>query len=206
MIKNTVKQRSKNIATRDEILLGTNRFPNLSEMVRTEVDLSIAFSQNINNKGPVKIQPVIIKRGAEEFEKLRLQTENSKSGRPRVFMFTYGDPVIRRERSTFAGNFFACGGYEVHDNIGFSSVDEGINEAIRCKPDIIVICSSDDEYTVIAPEIYQKLKDNALIVVAGIPESINELKKAGIEHFIHRRVNIIEELNKYNQLLRNVSE
>lgn len=202
MIENTVAERNKNIATRDEILLGTNRFPNLNEVIRTEIDLSIAFSQNINNKEPDEIQPVLIKRGAEEFEKLRLQTENSKTGRPKVFMFTYGDPVIRRERSTFAGNFFACGGYEVHDNIGFSSVDEGINEAIRCKPDIIVICSSDDEYTVIAPEIYQKLKNKALIVIAGVPESINELKETGIGHFIHRRVNIIEELNKYNQLLK----
>ncbi|UCH14809.1 MAG: acyl-CoA mutase large subunit family protein [Bacteroidales bacterium] len=201
MIKNTVEQRSTNIATRDEILLGTNRFPNLSEMVRTEVELSVAFSQNINNKEPGKIQPVLIRRGAEEFEKLRLQTETSKRGRPRVFMFTYGDPVIRRERSTFSGNFFACGGYEVHDNIGFSSVEEGINEAVRCNPDIVVICSSDDEYAVIAPEIYQKLKNKALIVIAGVPESISELKKAGIEHFIHRRVNIIEELNKYNELL-----
>ncbi len=202
MIEKTVTQRKDNLATRAEVLLGTNRFPNLNEMVGSEINSSKAHTGNMGDKKSIKIKPVEIKRGAEEFEKLRLQAESSKSMRPKVFMFTYGDLAIRRARSTFAGNFFACGGYEVIDNLGFNTVKEGIDEAIASKPSIVVVCSSDDEYAAITPIIYKKLKDKALIVMAGIPDCITELKELGIEHFVYSGINILDELKKYHELLK----
>jgi len=202
MIEKTVNQRKVNIATKAEVLLGTNRFPNLNEMAGGEIDLPKAHTENIVNKNANEIQPVKIRRGAEEFEKLRLQTERSKKIRPKVFMFTFGDLAIRRARSAFAGNFFACGGYEVIDNLGFNTVEEGIDTAMASKASIIVICSSDNENAAIAPVVYKKLKDKALIVIAGIPDSIAELRELGIEHFIYSGINILDELKKYNKLLK----
>ena len=206
MVEKTVAKRNNNIATRTEVLLGTNRFPNLNEMIGSEIDLSIACTGNIGDKEAGKIRPVRIKRGAEEFEKLRLQTETSRSIRPKVFMFTYGDLAIRRARSTFAVNFFACGGYEVIDNLGFTTVEEGINEAIASKANVVVVCSSDHEYTAITPIIYEKLKHKALIVVTGIPDCIGELRELGIEHFIYSGINILDELKKYHRLLEIASD
>jgi methylmalonyl-CoA mutase len=202
VIEKTVKQRYNNIATRTEVLLGTNRFPDLNETAGDKIVLSRIDNENIDTKKSSNIKTVKLRRGAEEFEKIRLQTETGRRIRPKVFMFTYGDLAVRRERSTFAGNFFACGGYEVIDNLGFSDVEEGINEAIASKSNIVVICSSDDQYKEIIPVIYKKLKNKAVIAVSGIPDCINELRELGIEHFVYKGINIIDELRKYHRLLK----
>jgi methylmalonyl-CoA mutase len=69
-----------------------------------------------------------------------------------------------------------------------------------------VICSSDDEYPVIAPEIYSLLKDKAIIVVAGFPkDAVDELRAKGLEHFIHVRSNVLDELKKFQGLVGVVS-
>ena len=148
-----------------------------------------------------KVEPVTTARGAEQFEKLRLGAESN--ARPAVFMLTYGETNARRARAIFASNFFACGGFKVTDNLGFVTVEEGIREAIRSRAQIVVICSSDNKYAEIAPEIYDKLKNRAIIVVAGLPDSIDKLRKKGIEHFIHSGMNMLDELKKYNDLLKN---
>jgi methylmalonyl-CoA mutase len=198
----TAAIRKNNIATGDEVLLGTNRFPDFNESVKKEIDISLMFPRDMEEKkGSKKVKLLKAVRGAEQFEKLRLGSENK--ARPAVFMLTYGEINARRARAIFASNFFACGGFKVTDNLGFANVEEGIREAIRSRAQIVVICSSDNTYAEIAPEIYEKLKNRAIIVVAGIPDSIDELRKNGIEHFIHSRMNMIDELKKYNDLLKN---
>ncbi len=206
IIERTVARRNNNIATRSEVLLGTNLFPGFNEMVRDEIDLSVVYPEDISVKGNNKIKPVKINRGAEKFEKLRLKAEIRKGIRPKVFLFTYGDLVIRRLRAAFAGNFFGCGGYEIIDNVGFANVEDGINEAVASKASIVVICSSDNEYAEIAPVIYKKLKNKALVVIAGIPGCISELRESGIEHFVYSGINILDELRKYHSLLEIDSE
>ena len=78
---------------------------------------------------------------------------------------------------------------------------EGVSEALKLKADIVVICSSDEEYMSFAPEIYDSLKEKAIIVVAGNPASIDELKSKGLENFIHMRSNVIEMLAEFNNKL-----
>ena len=48
-------------------------------------------------------------------------------------MLTYGNLAMRLARSQFSGNFFACAGYEVIDNLGFSTAQEGVDAAIACQ-------------------------------------------------------------------------
>ena len=91
------------------------------------------------------IEPVRLFRGSEEFEKLRMAADKA-SKRPVVFMLTIGNPAMRKARSQFSCNFFACGGYRVIDNNGFNTVEEGVKAAMEAHADIIVICSSDEEY------------------------------------------------------------
>ena len=117
-------------------------------------------------------------------------------------MFTYGSLAMRLARSQFSRNFFACAGYEVIDNPGFKTIDEGIKACLERKPEIVVICSADEEYKNIAPEIYERLKDRAIIVIAGYPkDDIEDLKSKGIAHFIHIRSNILETLKNFHELL-----
>jgi len=109
---------------------------------------------------------------------------------------------MRLARSQFSSNFFACAGYEIIDNLGFDSVAEGVDAAREKGADVVVLCSSDDEYVQLAPEAYNLLKGGKeLFVVAGAPACMEELKEQGVEHFIHVRSNVLETLQVFNDKL-----
>ncbi len=139
-------------------------------------------------------------RAADEFEALRLQTENS-GRRPKAFMLTIGNLAMRQARAQFSCNFLACAGYEVIDNLGFATVEEGVEAAMKANADIVVICSSDDEYAEHAIPAFQALNGRAMFIVAGAPACMEDLKAAGIENFIHVRCNVLETLREYNAKL-----
>lgn len=200
IISAEASKKDNDIAIRKRSVLGTNQYPNISESVTVEPDPSIA-------KTDIKIedyQPLIVYRGSEKLEEPRLSTDEfAKSHkRPVVWMFTYGDLAMRKARSEFAANFFGCAGYEIVDNLGFNTIEEGIAAAIKTKPEIVVICSSDEEYKDIAEPIYNALIDNSVIVLAGYPkEQIDRLNEIGLTNFIHIKSNLLDELKKYQKLL-----
>ena len=94
------------------------------------------------------------------------------------------------------------------DNLGFDSAESGVNSAINNKADIIVICSSDEEYPVNVPEIDSILKQKSsnqakkpILVVAGAPACMEELKSKGIDHFINVRSNLVQTLESFQKEL-----
>jgi len=108
---------------------------------------------------------------------------------------------MRLARSQFSSNFFACAGYKIVDNLGFETVQAGIDAALDAKADIVVLCSSDDEYAQYAPEAFKILDGRALFVVAGAPACMDELKAQGITEFIHVRSNVLDTLKSFNEKL-----
>jgi methylmalonyl-CoA mutase len=196
-VEETAITRSNNIATRREILLGTNQYPNFNEEIKSNIDTSILNTVDTIEGEVVKTIKKF--RGAIAFEALRLATENATK-RPKVFMLTYGNLAFRKARATFACNFFACAGYEVVDNLGFHSAEEGVKAAQNAKADIIVVCSSDDEYAEFVPQV-KELVGKSLLVVAGAPKCMDELKAKGIENFIHVKSNVLETLQGFNKQL-----
>jgi methylmalonyl-CoA mutase len=195
-IEATAQNRDNLIATRREILVGTNQYPNFNENADENFNDSIAF-QHSSPENP-SIKPIKKYRGAIDFEKLRLAVEKHPGKKPMVFMLTYGNLAMRKVRATFACNFFACAGYEVVDNLGFQTAEDGVKKALAANADIIVICSSDDEYTEIAPAVFNLVNDKAIVVVAGAPASMDELKQKGLENFIHMKSNLLETLKSYH--------
>jgi methylmalonyl-CoA mutase len=116
-------------------------------------------------------------------------------------MLTIGNLVWRQARAQFSTNFLACAGYKVIDNLGFQTVEEGVDAALKAGADIVVICSSDDEYAEYAPAAFKYLNGRAMFVVAGAPACADDLRQAGIEHFIHVKVNQLETLRLFNEKL-----
>ena len=58
------------------------------------------------------------------------------------------------------------------DNLGFPTVEEGIEAAMAAKADIVVLCSSDDEYAEYAVPAFKALNGRAMfIVIAQHPET-----------------------------------
>jgi len=101
----------------------------------------------------------------------------------------------------FAGNFFGCAGYEIVNNQNFNTIESGVKAALEAKADIVVVCSADEAYAEIVPQVFEGLGDKAITVVAGNPECAEELRSKGIQNFIHVRSNLLESLKEYHKLL-----
>jgi methylmalonyl-CoA mutase len=184
-------------ATRREFILGTNQFPNFTETSDGKQPMECCCACG-HEEGEL---PVLNKeRLASEFETLRLATEKAKK-QPIAFMLTIGNLAMRQARAQFSCNFLAAAGYKVMDNLGFKTVEEGVDAALAANADIVVICSSDDEYAEYAIPAFQYLNGRAMYVVAGAPACSEDLKAAGIENFIHVKSNQLETLRAYNAKL-----
>ena len=187
-------------ATRKEFILGTNQFPNFTEKSEGKQPCSVACGCAASAHETGELPQLNTERLASEFETLRLATEKAQK-QPIAFMLTIGNLAMRQARAQFSCNFLAAAGYKVMDNLGFKTVEEGVDAALEAKADIVVICSSDDEYAEYAIPAFQYLNGRAMYVVAGAPACSEELKAAGIENFINVKSNQLGTLKEYNAKL-----
>ena len=175
------------VASRKRVFTGTNNYADPSERALDRVD-SARMTAN--------------RRATLGFEQLRLRTERhaAATGKtPRVLLAEFGDVKMRTARSTFAASFFACAGFEI--------VTQHFDGAAGIEPtdaDLIVLCGSDAEYLDLATEVMSKLQAlgrKTPVVVAGHPESAEQLLALGVADFVHLRSNPIEFLEKWQQLV-----
>ena len=198
-INATNVKRHGDAAKRKEFILGTNQFPNFTEKSEGKRAMGAAAGCCHGGNCETPFKKLETTRLAADFEDLRIHTEETKV--PTAFMLTIGNLAMRQARAQFSCNFLACAGYKVVDNLGFKTVEEGVDAALEAKADIVVICSSDDEYAEYAIPAFKYLDGRAMFVVAGAPACMDDLKAAGIENFIHVRCNVLETLKEYNQKL-----
>ena len=192
--------RKKAVAIRREILLGSNQYPNFTEVAADKIQEKGSCCCGGGHCGEATIPALDFSRGASEFEALRMATE--KSGKtPKVFMLTIGNLAMRLARSQFSANFFACAGYKIIDNLGFDTVEAGVEAAVKAGAEIVVLCSSDDEYAEFAPAAYKALAGRAEFVVAGAPACADDLKAQGIDQFVNVKSNVLETLKAFNAKL-----
>jgi methylmalonyl-CoA mutase len=194
-IRESAKRKRNDVASRKEILLGTNQYPDLKETKARSVQKSSEAAEDCD----LIVEPVRLSRGSEELERLRLAADNAPK-RPVVFMLTLGNAAMRRARAQFSCSFFACGGYNVIDNHGFNSPEEGVEEALKAGAAVIVVCSSDEEYELLAPAVFEKIAGRAITVVAGNPDCKERLREAGIEHFIGIKSNLVDTLKEFHRM------
>lgn len=199
-IEKSCQKRDMDIATRRYILLGTNQYPNTKEVMADKIQRTVKDDD----------EGLKTYRGAVAFEEVRLATEcyAQKNHRPKVFLFKIGNLAMRQARAGFITNFFGCAGYEIVEPAGFNTVEDGMKAIAEVHPDIIAICSSDEEYATLGVEATRLIKDacpknpKTPVIIAGNPtECVDALKSAGADDFIHVKTNILESLKYYNQLL-----
>ncbi len=189
-VKASAAAKDKNIATRRQILLGANQYPNFTEVA------DAAVSAETVTRAEAEGNVLTPYRGAMAFEAMRLGVDRSGK-EPKAFMLTCGNLAMARARAQFSCNFFACAGIRVQDNTFFHSVEEGVAAALEAKADIVVVCASDDDYAEVAPKVKELLGDKAILVVAGAPACTPELEAQGINNFINVKSNVLETLKFY---------
>jgi methylmalonyl-CoA mutase len=205
-VKAVSDKKDKLLAQRRETLLGTNQFPNFLEKAGDEITKEIVTRDcgccetsgcGCEEKMAEPLHPY---RGAQPFEQMRLSTDRN-ARQPMAFMLTFGNLAMCRARAQFSCNFFAVAGFKVVDNNRFSTIEEGVEAALKAKADIVVACSADDEYLENVPKIAQLVGDKAIVVVAGDPECRPALEEQGINHYIHVKCNVLDTLKEYQKAL-----
>jgi methylmalonyl-CoA mutase len=194
----TSQKRDMDIAMRRQVFVGTNQYPNAGERMLDKLQPTARLS-DLGGLRPY--------RGTQAFEALRLAVENYEQKgfqTPGVFLMAYGNLAMRKARATFSTNFFGIAGYHVTEGDGYKQAAAGIDDVLASKAQIVVFCSSDEEYAEL-PAIARALKEKSpetMLVVAGNPtDLIDQLKEAGIDGFIHMRTNALEALTWYHQKL-----
>jgi methylmalonyl-CoA mutase len=146
-------------------------------------------------------------RGAEPFEALRLRTERhtAKTGRrPRVLLLEYGDIKMRKARVAFSSNFFAAAGFEIVPAFAEADAVAAAQVIAERKPDLVVLCSADQQYLPMARMLIEKLRQSKAVpvIVAGYPKTdIEQLQRDGVADFVHIRSNALQVLMHWQQQL-----
>jgi methylmalonyl-CoA mutase len=73
IVKETAEKRKKNIFSKKEILLGTNKYPDLTEEISSGADISRLFHAKENEVENI-VEPIIFSRAAEDLERLRISS------------------------------------------------------------------------------------------------------------------------------------
>ncbi|MFQ5569019.1 MAG: methylmalonyl-CoA mutase family protein [Rhodothermales bacterium] len=200
-------QRADDIATRRRVLVGTNQYPNVEESLLQSGPSTQAPLPPVSQEA-LTVEPIPAMRAGEPFETLRLRTERFtlRTGRrPSVLLVPFGHPGSANARAVFSRNFFGCAGFDILEAPPSLTVDQAWADASNQQVDIVVLCSSDDDYQTAIPKLAEIVKSEVrplFLVVAGYPKaSIHALKSAGVDDFIHRGQNLLETLSSYQERL-----
>ncbi len=185
-------------------VLGTNSFPLIQEKIRQEVaHEKIKELENYPLPDGLAIQP---QRKALDFELLRLKTEKASEKQkkpPLVMLVPFGKPATATARQIFALNFMGVAGFDVIENENFKIPDKALQAILQKQPDIIVFCSSDEEYEDFIKTILPEIKKNlphCIAVVAGPPQE--SLKLLNIQDFIHSKSDMYQVLTDFQNRLK----
>lgn len=153
-------------------------------------EIFIALQQD--DEKTTVINALATTRNSELFEKMRMATEAyiEKTGdNVRIFSVNMGPIPQHKARADFSRSFFEVGAFKVIGNDGFQTVEDAVEAALKEKPDVAVICSTDKTYPELVPPLAKLLKEkmpNIKIFVAGqAPEDMKKVyMEAGVDDFV----------------------
>jgi methylmalonyl-CoA mutase len=219
-------------ATRALRIVGTNMYANATEKalsrdnkttqpvsinvdpgldIKTLEDMEKAFESGYNilsvykaigDKNGETCEKISPRRLSEPYENMRRAVE--QKGGMKVFLANMGPVSQHKARADFSAGFFEVAGAEILNNTGFLTVDEAAEAAVNSGADVAVICSTDDTYPVLVPELcfaVAKRAPHMQLILAGMPaaEHKDSYFEAGLTDFIHIRSNCLETLINITQ-------
>lgn len=184
-IQKIVELKTRDIKTRKSVIVGTNMYANPKEN-----DILDKVKSSIDEEEKPSVMKLINSyRPAELFEELRVKAEKhfilfgSKS---KVFLMNMGSLKQYKARADFSRAFFEVGGFDVIYNNGFNSSAQAAESFNNSDSHIFVICSTDETYPEIVPEILKLINKPAIKILAGLPKDQVEIhKQNGIDEFIY---------------------
>ncbi len=176
------------VASRRTVLVGTNQYPDQEERIA---------DRPTTGKAVHALNP---RRAAEPFEQIRRRTQRhvTAGGKPpRFFLLETNSLKMSKARSNFIANFLGCGGFQTIAGSLADGIDPAVAAAQASMADAIVLCGSDEEYPALAREVCPK-SGTLPVLVAGYPkDSLDVLKTAGVDGFLHLGSEPLKELTAW---------
>lgn len=152
-----------------------------------------------------RFAPLQAYRAAAVFEELRRRAQAiaAKRGRaPSALLLKMGPVKQHKPRADFSAEFVSVGGFVPATKAMFATASEASMAAIEGDADIAVICSTDDTYPELVPEIARAIKaakPGMALVLAGLPRDealVQCFRDAGVDEFIHVRADVPDVLGR----------
>lgn len=145
------------------------------------------------------ISPLPTGRAIQAFEELR-QTSSTADAPLHVFQANLGPSRSYRARADWTTGFFQVGGFHVSADRDFNTPEEAVTAALESGAAVVILTGSDDVYpdaVPIAARLLKKAPTPPRVLVAGTPgDHEANWRNAGVDDFIHARVNCLESLQQ----------
>ena len=208
-------QQAQEVDERERILVGATHYPDMNETRAVPPAAPAeAASHPLPDDVPRpseaadEIRTLVRSRLAADVEQLRYHTDQyaeAHGHRPKAALLPIGPRGMRAARATFSRNYLGCAGLAIHESTGYADVEAGLDAAEQAGADLLVLCSSDEAYRTLVPDLAAARDARGLsqpIVVAGYPaDDVSALRTAGAAAFIHRRAPLLDTLSHLQSLL-----
>lgn len=142
------------------------------------------------------------RRASLEIEAIRKTTEElvKKTGkRPVVELASFGNLTMRKARAAFAYDFIGVSGFNVEQEKSFASAEEAAEQSAKSDSEVVVICSSDQDYdgnALTYVKAFRAINSEKVLLLAGNPTNIiDELTQAGLDGCVNIKSDIITTLS-----------
>ena len=194
-------EKIKLLSQRRLAMVGVNKYPNLMEKISSEI-----LSAGEMNPNPKLLKP---RRASLEIEALRKTTEilvKNFYKRPIVELSSFGNLTMRKARAAFAYDFLGVSGFEIQQEKSYESALKAAKKSAKSKSQVVVICSSDQDYDESAltfVKAFRKINNDKVLLLAGNPiHLIGELTEAGLDGCIHLKSDIISTISSVQRKIQ----
>ncbi len=188
------QEKIKLISQRRLPMVGVNKYPNLMETVPSEI-LSSGAVENSKLLTP--------RRASLEIEAVRKVTEqivNDTKKRPVIELTSFGNLTMRKARSAFSYDFLGVSGFKVLAEQSYADVEKAAENSANSDSDVVVICSSDDDYDASAlrfVQVFRSLNTEKVLLLAGNPVNLLDvLTASGLDGCIHMKSDVIQTISE----------
>lgn len=194
-------EKIKLLSQRKLVMVGVNKYPNLMETVAATI-----LSEGETDNNSKLLTP---RRATLEIEALRKTTEKlveKTNKRPTVELSSFGNLTMRKARAAFAYDFIGVSGFTVLQEQSYPSAEQAAEESAKSASNVVVICSSDQDYEASAVQFvktFRAINKDKVLLLAGNPTNIiDDLTEAGLDGCIHVKSDIITTISSVQSKVR----
>jgi methylmalonyl-CoA mutase len=187
------QEKIKLISQRRLPMVGVNKYPNLMETVSSEI-LSSGAEGNSKVLTP--------RRASLEIEAIRKVTEqivDDTKKRPVVELTSFGNLTMRKARAAFSYDFIGVSGFKVLAEQSYNDVEKAAKSSALSDSDVVIICSSDEDYDASAlrfVQVFRSLNTDKVLLLAGHPVNLlDTLTASGLDGCIHMKSDVIQTIS-----------